>query len=169
MAGKGMFFPRGAGHGCVWALSGPMSPLRVLISDEVPRVGASCSSGPLHTGPGPRSGKGGCRAGTSQEWSGSSSGRRCARMVLPVSSRISACLGGGVVPAPSLSLHMARERHRGTLPETQVLLLPGKELVPIIECEALMMWVVILFLLQKDYADKSFGSRYSFPFVPRAF
>lgn len=69
-------------------------------------------------------------------------------------------------PQPSLSLHMARERHRWTLPEMRVMLLLGKGLVPVIDCEALMMWVVFSFLLQKDYADKRFGSCYSFPFVP---
>lgn len=46
------------------------------------------------------------------------------------------------------------------------MLLLGKGLVPVIDCEALTMWVVFSFLLQKDYADKRFGSCYSFPFVP---
>lgn len=42
-----------------------LSPAGFWLSDEVPGVGACCSLGTLHTGPGPSLGKGACRAGTS--------------------------------------------------------------------------------------------------------
>lgn len=78
---KGCFFPEELGMAVPWLCLAPC-PLSsgFWLFDEVPGVGASCSSGNLHTGPGPSSGKGVAGQAppnqASHEWSGSSSGRR---------------------------------------------------------------------------------------------